>query len=234
MNTKIQRLCAWSGALFLLVFFVGWAVCAGYLPPPSPNASAQEIADFYNKNPNLTRLGIVLIQFSCMFYFPWIAVISAQIKRIPGVSSACTYTQLLGGVFGVIALLLPYFFWAAAAFRPERDPNLILLLNDLGWLVFTMTFAPFVAQNVAIAAAIFSDKRAQPLFPRWVAYFNLWVAFTFFPAGFILFFKTGPFTWNGLIGFWIPLTAFSIWMIGMIVLILKALTRQEAEEGAGA
>ncbi len=228
MDTKLQRLSAWSALAFLGVFFIGWAILGGYLPPPSPLASADEIAAFYGKNSNVLKAGLVIVQFSAIFYFPWIAVLSARLKSIPGVSPVCIYTQLIGGLIGIFAIMLPYFFWVAAAFRPERDPALLLLLNDLGWLIFSMTFAPFVAQNLAVAFAIFSDTRAQPLFPRWVAYATLWVAFTFLPAGFILFFKSGPFAWTGLIGFWIPLSAFSVWTLGMMALILKSLPREEA------
>lgn len=230
MNTKLQRMSAWSALTFLGIFFAGWAILGGFLPPPSPNAGADEIAAFYRQDSNLLRAGLVVVQFSIVFYFPWIAVLSAQIQRIPGVSPVCIYTQLIGGLAGVAALLLPYFFWVAAAFRPEREPAQLLLLNDLGWLVFSMTFAPFVAQNLAIAFAMFSDTRPEPLFPRWMAYATLWVAFTFLPAGFILFFKSGPFAWSGLIGFWIPLGAFSVWTLGMQALVLKAIARQETTD----
>lgn len=227
MNSrKNQLMCAWSGLIFLLMFFVGWAVIGGFLPPPSPGVSAQEVADFYRSNTNMIRLGLLITQASCIFYIPWIVGISVQLKRIEGPSPVCTYVQFLGGLTGIVAILLPYFFWAVAAFRPERDPALLQLLNDIGWLIFIVTFAPFVVQNLAIAVAIFSDRNPEPLFPRWVGYFNLWISLTFFPAGFVLFFKSGPFAWNGLIGFWVPLGAFSIWMIGMLVLQLKAIKRQ--------
>lgn len=227
METKLQRLGAWCAAIYLGMFFVGWAGLGGYLPPPSPEAGATEIAAFYGQNTNILRAGLVLVQLSLIFYFPWIAVLSAQIKRIPGVSPVCTYTQLIGGVTGIVALILPYFFWVAASFRPERDPALMLLLNDLGWLILSMTIAPFAAQNLAVAFAIFSDKRPEPAFPRWFAYASLWVAFTFLPAGFILFFKSGPFSWRGLIGFWVPLGAFGVWTLCMMTLVLKAIKRQE-------
>jgi len=232
MNIKIERMSAWSGLVFLLTFFIGWAVLARYLPPPSPGASAEEIARFYNTDTNLLRVGLLVVQGSCMFYIPWVAVISARIKRIPGVSPVCTYTQALGGIMGMLALILPYYFWAAASFRPERDAALIQLLNDMGWLIFVMTFAPFVIQNVAIAFATLSDRRAQPLFPRWVAYFNLWIAFLFLPAGLALFFKAGPFSWRGLITFWVPLAAFSVWLIGMLVLMLRSIGRDAEARAA--
>lgn len=45
-----------------------------------------------------------------------------------------------------------------------------------------------------------------------------------------MFFKNGPFAWNGVFCFWIPLTAFAIWMVGMFLLLRNAIN-DEALEG---
>ena len=68
------------------------------------------------------------------------------------------------------------------------------------------------------------------MLPRWLAYFNLWVAFLFVPGGLILFFKTGPFAWNGVFTFWLPLSIFSLWFIVMFVALRKSIANQAAEE----
>ena len=53
-------------------------------------------------------------------------------KRMEGNPPVLTYTQLSAGTAGVIFLLLLCLIWTTAAFRPEHDADLILLLNDLG------------------------------------------------------------------------------------------------------
>lgn len=223
-----QRLCAWSGAVFDILFMIGWCFIAGLFPPPSAAASAEEIAAFYANNTTAIRAGLIIAMAGCTFYVPFVAVISAQMRRIPGVSPVLVHTQALSGLAGMMIILLPVMTWMTATFRPERDPNLILLLNDLGWLLFTITFAPFVAQNCALALAILGDKGAEPVFPRWAAYFTLWTAFSFIPAVLIIYFKTGPFAWTGLIGLWIPLGLFTVWIFVMLSLLLRAIG-QESE-----
>jgi len=223
-----QRLCAWSGVVFDIFFMVGWCFIAGLFPPPSATASAEEIAAFYAGNTFAIRAGLILAMAGCTFYVPFVAVISAQMRRIKGVSPALVHTQSLGGLAGMLIILIPVMIWMSATFRPERDPQLILLLNDLGWLLFTITFAPFVSQNVALALAILGDKSPQPVFPRWAAYLNLWTGFSFIPAVLIIYFKTGPFAWTGLIGLWIPLGLFTIWIFVMFGLLLRAIS-QESE-----
>jgi len=48
----------------------------------------------------------------------------------------------------------------------------------------------------------------------------------------IIFFKTGPFAWTGIIGFWIPAAVFGVWYIVMTVYLLRAI-RDEAELDLG-
>ena len=226
LNTRNQMLCTWSAVVFLALFAVGWVLIARFVPPPSPELDALAIADFYRQNTQMIRFGLFITQVSCIFFPPWVAVVSIQMKRIEGSQPVLAYTQLISGLTAMLVILGSTLIWGTVAFRPERDPQLLLLINDLGWLIFTMTFAPFATQGAAIALAIFSDKSATPLFPRWLAYFNLWTASVFLPTGFILFFKRGPFAWDGLIGFWLPVGEFGLWFIVMLVYVLKAIRRQ--------
>jgi hypothetical protein len=88
-----------------------------------------------------------------------------------------------------------------------------------------------VLQAITIGAAILRDKRANPIFPRWSAYLNFWCAFLFMPGGLVVFFKHGPFGWNGLIAWWLLLTAFGVWVLTMSVLLLReAIPHQEREQ----
>ncbi|WP_433566617.1 hypothetical protein ACQP1O_16285 [Nocardia sp. CA-151230] len=56
-----------------------------------------------------------------------------------------------------------------------------------------------------------------------------WAATLITPAGLVLFFKDGPFAWNGIVGIYIPLAAFAIWMGAISYEVHKALTQQIAD-----
>lgn len=86
-----------------------------------------------------------------------------------------------------------------------------------------MYWAPGVLWVGAVGLAILRDGSPQPLFPRWVAYLNFWVGFPFFPASLALFFKTGPFAYNGAIAVWLPAGIFFLWYGVMTFLMLKAI-----------
>jgi len=102
-------------------------------------------------------------------------------------------------------------------------------MNDLGWILFMTVIWSLWVQLVAIGAAILIDRGEDPLLPRWLGYLNLGVSLLILPAGMVLFFKNGPFAWNGVVGFYTPLAAFCIWIVAMTSAVHSALSRQIAE-----
>ena len=73
---------------------------------------------------------------------------------------------------------------------------------------------------------------AKPVFPRWFGYLNVWVGFLLVPANMIIFFKTGPFAWTGVIGFWLPAAVFGAWYLVVTYVLLKAIHQEEEEDRA--
>ena len=108
-----------------------------------------------------------------------------------------------------------------------------MLVNDLSYVMLILPWPPILGQLCAIAVATLADRRPEPVFPRWVAWFCLWVGFLLLPASTIAFFKSGVFAWTGLIGFWIPAAVFGAWYLVMTVVLLRAID-QEAREDAAA
>jgi hypothetical protein len=234
MNAQktFQRICAYSGIICVLLFF-GGIVAADFLPPLSPSMSAAQVAAHYQAHTAGIRLGAGLIFLSSGFYVWFTAGISGQMRRIPGVDPTVIYAQLAAGAFGCLAFLVPALLFAITAFRPDRSPDATLLLNDMSWIILVMPWIPFMAQYFAFAFAILSDPRPQPLFPRWLAYFNIWAELMFTPAIILPFFKSGPFAWNGLFVFWIPAVVFGSVFFVDTIWLLKAIN-SETEETHGA
>jgi len=135
--------------------------------------------------------------------------------------------QLGAGVIGVLTVMFPVMIFGVAAFRPERDPQLTQLLNDVGWLIIIPAFPTFIAQFLAIAFGTWQDASPKPVFPRWVGYFNAWAALLFIPGGFAFFFRKGPFAWDGILSFWVAASAFFVWLILMTYVMLKAINDEE-------
>jgi hypothetical protein len=224
--------CVWSGIAFAVFFTLGFWPISHFMPPPSPTMDAAEVASMYAANTNQIRFGLLVMMGSSGLILPFTVAIAAQMKRMEDAPTTLTYLQLVSGALGTMFFIVPCVLWSVAAFRPERSPELIQLMNDAGWMLFLMPFTTFIVQNFAIGIAILGDTSAQPVFPRWLGFFNFWVAVLFIPGGLLTFFKTGPFAWNGLLAFWVPFVVFFTWYIVMFVFMRQGVINQSSARSA--
>lgn len=230
MISKVQKVGAWCGLIFLITYLLGLWVFSGFVPAHLPLASATDISQIYQANTNWIRLGMVFIMFAAAFYLPWTVTLSAFVKKMEGESNFLSHCQLIGGLASSMFFVLPALFWQVAAFRMERNPDIILMLNDVGWILTVSPVPPFLVQFIPIGFAILVDKNNPSLLPRWMGYVTLWACVLYSPAVLLYFFKTGPFAWNGLFSFWIPLSVFVVWMIVIIAMVMKTTNKLTANE----
>lgn len=230
MNKKLQMACVWCGPLFVVMLF-GGIILAGMMPPPSPHDGPQQVADFWRNHTDQTRIGLLLLLIGGGVSGPYSAMLCVMLRRMEGGrDSPMTFVQLIGGATGMIAVCFPAMIFMVAAFRPDRSPELTVILNDFAWIPFIVNFPPALLQCLAISGAVLTDKSETPVFPRWVGYYNLWTATGFIPAGLLIFFKHGPFAWNGVFPFWLAATLFGTWFLVMSFMMGKAVNRHAAAE----
>jgi hypothetical protein len=79
---------------------------------------------------------------------------------------------------------------------------------------------------------VMQDKSPNPVFPRWYAYFNFFTVAGVMPAGFVVYFRTGPLAWNGIIVWGISVAVFFVWICASAWLIHVAASRQRDELAA--
>ena len=87
-----------------------------------------------------------------------------------------------------------------------------------------------VVMNLCLALAVYLDARPQPIFPRWVAIFNLLTAAAMTPAVCAVVFKTGPLAWDGVVSFWLRIGAFAVYIAVMFFVVRAAISHQAAGE----
>jgi hypothetical protein len=167
MNRRIQLLCAWGAPVSIVAFVIGWVAFAGFLPPLAPSHSADEVARAFLGRRNGIRLGAISMIVGTMFWIPWAAVVAGQVRRN---RPALTHTQVGSAVVGTAAVVIAMMIWVVAAFRPDRNPQIIQTLSDLGFVIAIMPFAVFCMWNLALALAIFADDPTAPGYPRWSVY----------------------------------------------------------------
>jgi hypothetical protein len=226
MNTRIQSLFTWGGPISLLMA-VGGLYVAGFIPPPSPTTNAGQISALYREHGTAIAVGGILFMASAAPFLLFIAVLSAQIKRIEGDGRIFTYLQLAAGATSMTPIILAPLAWCTAAFRPEQSPEVIQAFNDFGFMTMIVATPAAMAQVLAVGLAVLADKNAQPVFPRWVApaSFICVIALAFGLSAALT--RTGPFAWNGFVGGALESLGFIPWTMLMVVALLKAIRQQE-------
>ncbi len=217
----------------LFLFWFGFMYCADYLPPPSAALTPDELVSRIQNNLAGFRAGMLITMIGFSLMVPWAVGIAARLRANEGDFPVLTYTQIgcvaIGSLIGQGAT---WIFEAAAYRLDDTDPHIIRALHDVGFFTFLAPWPPFTLWCFAQAIAIFRDKRAVPDFPRWAGFLSLWTGLLFMPACLIFWFKTGPFSWNGVIAFYIPVFIFFFWVVGLTIPAIKAVYRDAARQTA--
>ena len=234
----IQRFAVWCGPAFLVLYLIFFVFVAGFVPPLAPSRNGAEVLAFFAEHRIRIQVGQVGGLIVSTLLFPFFTVISREIARIERTRTSglpiLAMMQFAGGVLLVVYFQLCSMIWLVLSYRHDLDPALARVLDDAAWLIFVMVFPSYVMQMLCLAVAAFRDKREQPTWPRWTGYLNIWVALTGAGGGIAVFFTSGPFAWNGLIGFYIPIAVFAGWLAAMTYVLLNGLTlnREPSELGS--
>lgn len=225
-NLRAQQAILWSTPVVAVVLAVLFAAFPGFFPPMSPTMTAEQVAAFYRDNTALTRFSMVGFNLCGIMIVPFFVLIMVQMTRMRGQSRIFAFSYLSGVVAGSTLFAVSNILFAVAAFRPERDPELLQVLNDLAWIVFIAPIGMLVAQFVLLAAAVWFDDPRHPVFPRWVAPFALLTAAAMAPSAGAAVFRDGPLAWDGFVSFWLRNGAFAVFVCVMFFVVRAALDRQ--------
>jgi hypothetical protein len=231
---RLITACIWSWPVCAVGFGVFFVLVAGFVPPPGESWSAQHVAHFYGAHRTAIRIGLIGAMMFSALLLPFFTAISSEIRKIEGRLSVLAPIQFGGAVVLVAFFQIISLLWLLASFRAGADPQLVRFADDFNWLVWTMLIPTYSLQFMCMAIAGFVDKRPHPTWPRWAAYLNVWVAITGAGGVLAVFFKTGPFSWNGVIGFYIPLALFLVGMSTAMVLMLMRARYEAAGETVSA
>lgn len=226
---RLYRMSVWCGVVVLIAALASFSFVAPLTPPPSPTANAQEIAQFLTEHRTGILWAVVIMGLFVPFFYAFAVITSLQMRRIEGGWGLLSMVQLMTAVVAPTGWLYPLAVLATAAYRPGRDPELMLLLSDQFWLTYVGIAVIFVFNLASIGLAALVDRRPNPVFPRWFGYLNFILGLLLLPGVFVYVATDGPFAWNGLFTNIIPSIAFLIWKIAMIVVLLRAVKSEERE-----
>ena len=173
-DVGVAKVLAYSGIALVISLIVAQGFLMGFIPPPSPALSAEELAQIFIDRKIGIRIGTMIECIGFTFWGTWAISIVVCMRRMERGIPVLTYASIAnaGGAW-VFFLLMPI-TWAMIAFRPETmDPKFIQIMNDYVWFIFILSWPPFAVFMIFIATAIFRDHNVPTIYPRWVAFQSL-------------------------------------------------------------
>ena len=223
-----QWICWWSQPVFYVLFGVMFVVLARVMPPPKPDQSAEQIVAFFDAHGLTIKIGFGMLMVVIGFASWGNGLVAVQMKRM-SIGSVWAYAYIAALAVGVVpGCLLPAFSFLTAVLRPDRDPQILVLLYDVTFVMFVGSLGCFATQYLVLALAILLDK--NQIFPKWFAYVTIWNVVTEVLAAPIFIFKDGPFAWDGSISFWQGTAIFAVYVSCLILLLRTAIQRQSLDE----
>jgi hypothetical protein len=229
LEKRLELLGAWSGIAWMIIAggaFVG----SGLVPPRSPSVSPVDFAEFVADNKYRILIGMLaLLIGGYTFLMTWSITLAYQVKRYANPSHLAFCVLFAVGLSGALIGMLCGVLGSAMAYRVEAlDPATTQLLYDLILFLFLIPWPPFMLWQFITAFAILSSTNTEVVFPRWTGYFSLWAGALELFSALCVFFYSGPFSYSGLVTFWVPGASFFAWVLVMAVVQIKGWRRVHA------
>jgi hypothetical protein len=229
-KSDAQTVSLWLAVIFGAVLLAALLGFPGFFPPMSPSDGPAEVAKFYADNTTAIRASMIVFNLCAVMLLPFFMVIVYQMKRMGTPTQILAYAYLSAAASGVTLFAIADLFWLIAAFRPDRDPSQIQLLNDLAWITFVAPVGMIVAQSLCLGLAVYLDRRPEPVFPRWVAPFSIAVGLAIAPSAGAAVFQTGPLAWDGVISFWLRNISYAAFLVVMFFVLRRAIENERQED----
>lgn len=226
LDEKLEWLGAWSGIAWIVI---GGAAFVGsrLVPPRSPSMNAVEFADFVADHKYQILIGMLaLLVGGFTFLMTWSLTLAYQVKKYAN-NSALAFCVLFGvGLIGGVIAMLCGVLGSATAYRVDAlDPATTQLLYDLILFLFLIPWPPFMLWQFITGFAIISSTNTETVFPRWTAYFSMWAGALELFSAMCVFFYDGPFSYSGLVTFWVPGGSFFAWVLVMAIVQIRGVAR---------
>ena len=230
IDTRSQRALIWAGVIMANVFTLAFVYLLEFWPLPAPTMGAADVLTLYTRHNLQFKFGVVVMCLSSCFFLPWAVVICAQMARIEKGFPLWTLLAAMANTLGVWLFSFPPILWGVASFMMERNSEITLLMHQFGWLCFVAPANYFLLQTIPLTVVSLSrhNTSADTAFPRWLGWLTIWTGILGSSGVMAFVFNVGPFAWNGIISFYLPLVVFTGWIIAFVTCLLRAIRLQES------
>ena len=229
-DRRLEWLGAWSGIVWVVASGAAFGG-SGLLPVKSPATSPRDLAAYLSDHKVQILVGMMFLLIgSYTFLMTWSLTFAYQIKKYANPSPLAFYVLVIVGINGGIIGMLCGVVGSAMAYRVDSlPPEVTQLLFDIIWFLFLIPWPPFMLWQFIAGFAILSSQNKQTMFPRWTGYFSLWAGALEVFSALSVYFYRGPFSYNGLVTFWVPGVSFFVWVLVFAIVQIRGWARVQSE-----
>lgn len=214
-SIKSQLIGLWCVVIFTVLVLIGWIGLAHFWLPAAADLGQAGTKVFYTVTHQTGMLwGNSILIVACAFLVPASIQFGLCLSDIEGPKPLWSITTAISGILIAVIVFFNACMWIGAAYRPDAGGDVVVMLNDLAWFAFLLGWVFLSLQMVAAAVVALSDRRSKPMIPRWVSIASIVGAILLICAGGPAFAKTGPFAYNGILAFYMPVVIWAIWLDG--------------------
>lgn len=238
MNTSksfsSQKFGIYSTWIFSLLTIIGWLGIAHFYQPAPADLGLEETRVWFTETHRWgTIIGCSIFYIGCAFLVPGSIQFGIMLSKVEGRWPVFSLTTAVCGLFISLIIFFNCCAWITSAYRLEFGADVVQAFNDWAWLAFLLGWAYLAAEMFASAVVELQDDSPVPMIPRWLTWMTLAGAVTLLTAAGPAFFKSGPFAYHGLLGFYLPMVVWGVYLNLTAWYMYKALLREEQAELAG-
>lgn len=229
-NICTQKFGLWSSWIFAILTVVGWlGIAHFYVPAPADLGLEATKVWFTETYRTGILVGCSIFYIACCFLVISSVQFGFMLAKIEGKRPLWSIVTVVSGVFISLIIFTNSCAWMVAAYRPEFGADVIQSWSDWAWFAFLLGWAYLALEMIATALVDLADKRDKPMVPRWFSWATIAGAFGLIGAGGIVFFKSGPFAYHGLMAFYVPMGIWGIYLVVTAWFMYKELDREALE-----
>lgn len=234
---RVERWCALSGLVSMLIAFgsqvvmLPWGEQGWVYGHPSLDSSAQTIAAFWADNHTAAMVGTAGFELAWLILIFWSIELALMTWRLDdGIGS-----RILTAAITCASMTIPFLmmvvtaFWTVAGYRADDvAPEITRAFSDLGYIGSFIWFWTALTTMTGTGLLMLRFRDGPDAFPAWVGWMSVIAGLTQLPAAAVHFLYGGIFSLNGLLGWYVPLAGWVLWMIAISPVMYSMLTERYA------
>lgn len=228
-NLRTQKFGIYCTWIFTILTIIGWlGIAHFYLPARADLGLEATKIWFYEDHRWGVLIGCTLFYIGAGLLVPGSIQFGFMLARAEGERPLWSLTTAVCGIIISLIIFFNCCAWMISAYRAETGADVVQAFSDWAWLAFLLGWFYLALEMFSSSMAELGDQRENPMVPRWFSWMTMAGAITLMTAAGPAFMQSGPFAYHGLLGFYLPMVIWGLYLNGTAWFMYRELQREAA------